>query len=117
MTILGEISDKMPTTWGLLVVPIVAAAICAGLARLDRKLAWAMLSITLLFGGLFAYAGFEETFLNGPMRDAIWSELGWPWVTASIFGPLMPAASVAGVMLWGRSKCAGRGFPMDVGGR
>src|SRR6266516_4474215 len=98
MELLGEISDKMPSVGDMLVVSLAAAVVCAGLALIDRKLAWAMLLVTLLVGGLFAYAGFEETFVNGPTRDAIWIELGWPWVLATIIAPLLPAGCVAGVI-------------------
>src|SRR5258708_3527747 len=115
MVMLAEIADKMPSIGDIVWVPMAAATVCAGVALVDRELALAMLSVTLLVGGLIAYDAFNYAFVSGPMRDGVWIELGWPWVLAAIFSPLMPAGCVAGVILLRRSRSAGRGFPMDVG--
>jgi hypothetical protein len=61
-----------------------------------------MLGITLFVGGILAYEAVGDAFSHGPMRDAVWSEMGWPWVVADIIGPLLPAVGVAGILLFRR---------------
>jgi len=114
VTILAEISDKMPSTAGIIAVALIAAAICSGIALTNRTVAWSLLGITLLVGCLLAYVAFDEAFVSGPLRDDVWRELGWPWVLAYIIGPVLPAVCVAGVLLLRRRPTTeAPGFPID----
>lgn len=113
MVILAEISDKMPSTGGIIVVCLVAAGFSVAVASAHRAVAWVVLSLVLVVGGFFAVGGFQESFRDASFSDAIWGELGWPWVLASIVGPLLPAVCVACVLLARRWPTEGRGFPID----
>jgi hypothetical protein len=106
MVILAEIADKMPSTVGIVIACLVAAGICVGLAWSHRAIAWAVLSLALVVGGLFAVGGYHESFVEGPFSDAVWSELGWPWVAASIVGPLLPVTAVAALIVVRRPRLA-----------
>src|SRR5256885_5765045 len=106
MTLLAEISDKMPSISGMLAIALAAAVVCGGIALVDRTVAWSMLFLTLLVGGLLAYVAFDDAFVSGPMRDAVWSELGWPWVLSDMIGPLLPAACVALAVFLQRRQAA-----------
>jgi hypothetical protein len=97
MLILAEISDKMPSTAGIIVVAVIVGVICGGVALANRIVAWSMLGITLLVGCILACDAFGEA-----LRDAAWSEMGWLWVLADIIGPLLPALGVAGILLFRR---------------
>jgi hypothetical protein len=108
MTLLAEISDKMPSISGILAIALAAAVVCGGIALVNRSFAWAMLLLTLLVGGLLAYVAFDEAFVSGPMRDAVWGELGWPWVLSDMIGPLLPAVCVALVVFFQRRRSAAR---------
>ena len=99
MVILAEIADKMPSTAGIILTCLVAAVIGVGLARSHRAVAWPVLLLALAVGGFFAVGGYHESFVEGPFSDAIWRELGWPWVATSIVGPLLPAIAVAILMV------------------
>jgi hypothetical protein len=113
MWIFAEISDKMPSTAGIIEIAVIAGVICGGIALANRIVAWSMLGITLSVGFLLAYDAFGEAFFRGPMRGAVWSEMGWPWALAYIIGPLLPAVGVAGVLLFRRWPTQARGFPID----
>ena len=104
MVILAEISDKMPSTAGIVVAWLVAAGISVGLAAAHRAIAWAVLLLALAVGGFFALGGYHESFVEGPFSEAIWHELGWPWVAASIVGPLLPVIAVAVVLIVRRPR-------------
>jgi len=113
MTLLAEIADKMPSTGGILAVAATAAAVCAGLALLPRAAARAVLVASLLVGGRLACGAFDDAFVSGDLRDAVWRELGWPWVLADIISPLLPAACVGCVLFVRPRRTEGRGFPID----
>lgn len=110
LVILAEISDKMPSTACMVGVSVASAGACAGLAAVSRVVAWVLLFLTALAGGFVAYAIAADALPPSPMRDAIWSELGWTWVCAGVAGPLPPALCVALVVLF-RRPCS-RGFPV-----
>ena len=112
-SLLAEISDKEPSAAFISVVAVVLAAVCAGaaLSTRNRIVGMCLLMIAGLLGGVFSYsAAAESLFISGGMRDAIWTELGWPWALASIGGPLLPAVCVAGVLIFRRAQSDRRGF-------
>jgi len=98
MTTRAEIADKMLSALEVFVGAALATAACAGIARINRMLAWSMLAMTILLGGWLSYAAAAE-FVLGDLRDAVWRELGWPWVLATIAGPLVPAICVMFVLV------------------
>src|SRR5437762_251535 len=98
MHMLAEIADKMPSTGDIVVVAMVAAGMCAGVARVNRIVASSLFVVALLAGGCLSYEAFKEGFIGGRLHDSIWIELGWRWVLATIIAPLLPAACVAGVI-------------------
>lgn len=106
MAILSEIADKMPSASGIVAVCAVLAATAVGVACLHRAAAWCMLLLAVGLGVVVAFDGYHESFVEGPFTDAIWDELGWPWVLASIGGPLLPAVAVIVFMVvrrqWGQ---------------
>jgi hypothetical protein len=106
MVMVAEISDKMPSTEGIVVACLVAAGISVGLASAHRAIAWAVLLLALVVGGFFALGGYHESFAEGPFSEAIWHELGWPWVAASIVGPLVPVIAVAALLVVRRPRLA-----------
>lgn len=113
MVILAEIADKMPSTAGILIACLIAAGFSAAIAWVHRAVAWTVLLFTLIVGGFFAVGGYHESFLEGSFSDAVWGELGWPWVASSIAGPLLPAVCVAAVLFFRHWRPQGQGFPLD----
>lgn len=99
MVIVAEIADKMPSTGGMVIACLVVVGVSVGLAWSHRAAAWGVLLLALLVGGYFAVGGYHESFAEGAFSEAIWSELGWPWVAASMAGPLLPAIAVAAVIV------------------
>jgi hypothetical protein len=102
--VLAEISDKMPSAAGMGAVCAVVAVACLGLAWVDRGVAWVMLVLAVVGGGVLAVDGYREARGGGPFADAIWTELGWPWVMASTAGPLLPAVAVGTMMVVRRRR-------------
>jgi hypothetical protein len=113
MVILAEISDKMPSAAGIVTASVIASCVGGALAWSHRAAAWVVLSLTLLIGGFFAWAGYHAAFREGSFSDAVWAELGRPWVAASIVGPLLPAVCAACVAFGRRCQRERRGFPLD----
>ena len=101
---LAEISDKMPSTLAVVLACLAAAAISVAIASAHRGRAWVVLVITFVVGMLFAVGGYHESFADGSFTDAVWRELGGPWVAASIVGPLLPASAVAALMVLPRRQ-------------
>ena len=105
MTIFAEISDKTPSTPGTFLLAASATLICTGLAWTNRTACRVLLVITTLIGCLLAYLAIDDAFLSSEtsFREAIWSELGWPWVVGQILSPLLPAVGVGSMlMIWRR---------------
>ena len=100
MTILAAIADKMPTALEVVTLAGILAAFCAGVALLHRYTALALLPTTVLFGALVTRAAYREAFVDPVMRDFVWAESGWPYVTATLAAPLLPAAAVTAVAFW-----------------
>jgi hypothetical protein len=113
ITTLAEIADKVPSTAGMILCAAAAGAVCAGIAMIHRIVAWSMLLITVVAGGLLACLAFADAFVSGPFRDAVWSELGWPWVVSDVLAPLVPSACVTGVLIVRRWRSTAGGFPLD----
>lgn len=111
MVILAEIADKMPSTGGIVIACLIAAGVAVGLAWAHRMIAWTVLLLTLVIGGFFAVGGYHESFLETSFSNAIWRELGWPWVAATIAGPFLPAIAVAAVLILRRWQSRGRDSP------
>jgi hypothetical protein len=113
MVILAEIADKMPSTAGIVVACLIATGFAVVLACVHRAVGWMVLLFALVVGGFFAVGGYHESFLESSFSDAVWRELGWSWVAASIAGPLLPAMGSAAVLLLRPRQPQGRGFPVD----
>ena len=112
--ILAEISDKMPSTQAVITASLATAVLCTVLALLGREAAWTMFAIALSVGVFFAYGGCHEAFLEGSFSEAVWAELGLPWVLASVLGPLLPLCGVVSVLLVRHRRSAQRGVPVII---
>jgi hypothetical protein len=92
-------SQKLPTRWprrrGIIVASLIATAIGFGIASTHRAIAWSVLLLSLVVGIFLAFGGCHAAFVENSFSDAIWSELGWPWVIASIVGPMLPVVAVS----------------------
>jgi hypothetical protein len=113
MVILAEIADKMPSTAGIVVICLVAAGFSLALAWVNRAVAWTVLLLALGVGGFFAVSGYHESSADGSFSDAVWSELGWSWVAASIVAPLLPAICVAAALFLCPWRHRTPGCPLD----
>ena len=106
MMILAEIADKMPSTSAIVVTGIVAATVSVAIASAHRGMAWGVFVLALTGGVFVAFVGYHESFVEGPFSDVVWSELGWPWVAASIVAPLAPVIAVTAFMVLRRRPLA-----------
>ena len=113
MALLAEISDKMPSTWLIVVAAVIASAACARLAVVNRTVTWSMLAVAVAFGATYLAAIAVDAFGSSALRNAIWAELGWTWVLANVFSPLLPTACILMVLFRRRSAPRGRGSPID----
>jgi hypothetical protein len=102
MTPLSEIADKMPTAAGTLLLAVSCALGCIGMSLQGRRIARVIFGLSLSIGGIYACALASESLLPGPMRDAIFAELGLRWVVIQLIAPLLPAAGSLAVR-WRRS--------------
>ena len=89
MQILAEISDKMPSTFEVLLV-VLTALLSAVLVMIGRTTALVVLATAALIGGLYVSAVAVDMFPPGQMHDTIWAELGWPWVIVNVVAPFLP---------------------------
>ena len=106
MMIVAEIADKMPSTAGIISACLIATAVSVGLELAHRAVAGAVFLLSLVMGGFFALGGYHESFVDGLLSEAIWRELGLPWVAASIACPLLPVVAVAALLVVRRSRPA-----------
>ena len=98
MLLLGEIADKMGTIPEMWITMAIIAVMFAVIACINRVVAWIMLILSIAVSGLLTYANINECWFD-PISDAIWHELGWPWVISSLGSSLLPVIAVTGVFL------------------
>jgi hypothetical protein len=110
MIFLAEISDKMGSTSETVILCVCAAIGFGAMALLARAAGCALLLTSLIVGIVFAHIGFSAAFLEAAFSNAVWQELGWPWVIANTAGPLLPAVAVACVMILRKPKPKTRSF-------
>lgn len=96
----------------IVMIAIAFAGFSAGVASLHRTAAWVAFAIALAVGGYLAYSSVCESFVDPGMRNAVWNEMGWLWVAASVCGPLLPAGGGAIVLCFGRRSGDVTGFPL-----
>jgi biotin transporter BioY len=98
---LAEIADKMPaisTMW--FVMGVVSLPFLVGLAH--RKIALVLLPVSAFLSAWLMYWDYREVFLEGVFSEAIWSELGFPWVFNSFAACAVPlvVSAVVWLVVW-----------------
>lgn len=95
MLLVAEIADKMFSPLGCWSAGLCVSLPLLAIAAAGRWGAGVALFLALLLSGFLTYGSYREAWLEGAFSDAVWNELGWPYVVSSFGAAWLPTLLVA----------------------